>query len=88
MVFYVIKKSIQSKNIGMISLSEIRELSTEEKLQLIEIIWQELSVHEDEIEVPQAHKDLLEKRTEMVKEGKADFLDWKDVKDEIENLDR
>jgi len=72
----------------MINLSEIRQLSTEEKLHLMETIWQELSLDENEIEMSQAHKDMLDKREEMVKEGKAEFLEWDDVKVELQKTGR
>lgn len=68
----------------MISLSEIKQMSIEEKLHLMDIIWQELSLDEKQIEVPQKHKDMLDKRAEMVKNGDAQFMDWEDAKNQIE----
>lgn len=68
----------------MISLSEIRQLTTQEKLDLIETVWQELSLDEKEVKMPQRHRDMLDKRAKMIKEGKADFLDWEDAKKQIE----
>jgi hypothetical protein len=72
----------------MISLSEIRRLSTKEKFRLIDVIWQEIRLNENELDIPRMHIDLLDKRSEMVKERKATFLDWEDVKKDIEQLDQ
>lgn len=68
----------------MINLSEIKQMSTEEKLHLMDIIWHELSLDEKQIEVPQHHKEMLDKREEMVKTGEASFLNWEDAKKQIE----
>jgi len=87
-VYYVIACNHIKTLKGMINLSEIRQLSTEEKLHLMETIWQELSLDENEIEMSQAHKDMLDKREEMVKEGKAEFLEWDDVKVELQKTGR
>jgi hypothetical protein len=72
----------------MISLSEIRRLPTKEKFRLIDVIWQEIRLNENEVVIPRMHIDLLDKRSEMVKERKATFLDWDDVKKDIEQLDQ
>lgn len=72
----------------MINLSEIKQMSTEEKLHLVDVIWQELSLDEKQIEVPWQHKQMLDKRSEMVKEGEALFLDWEDAKKQIEKTIR
>jgi hypothetical protein len=52
------------------------------------VIWQEIRLNENEIDIPRTHMDLLDKRSEMVKEGKATFSDWDDVKKDIEQLDQ
>lgn len=67
----------------MISHSDIKQLTKQEKLQLMEIIWQQLSVDEDGLEVPESHKYMLEKRAEMAESGEAEFLDWDDAKRQI-----
>ncbi len=67
----------------MISLSDIKQLTKQEKLHLMETIWHELSVDEQEIEVPESHKEMLDKRAAMVERGEAEFLDWEDAKRDI-----
>lgn len=67
----------------MINLSEIKQMSKQEKLHLMETIWQQLSSDEQQIEVPQSHKEMLDKRAAMAKQGEAEFLDWQQAKNEI-----
>ena len=67
----------------MINLSEIKQLSKEEKLHLIETIWQQLSIDEEQLEVPHSHKEMLEKRAAMAERGEAEFLDWQQAKKQI-----
>ena len=67
----------------MISESEIKQLSTEEKLLLMETIWKQLSTDEDQLEVPKSHKEMLERRAVMAETGEAEFLDWEKAKKQI-----
>jgi len=67
----------------MSTLSEIKQMSKQEKLHLMETIWQQLSIDEEQIEVPQSHKEMLEKRAAMAEQGEAEFLDWQQAKKQI-----
>lgn len=67
----------------MSTLSEIKQMSRQEKLHLLETIWQQLSVDEEQIEVPQSHKKMLEERAAMAERGEAGFLDWEQAKQQI-----
>ena len=67
----------------MSTLSEIKQMSRQEKLHLLETIWQQLSVDEEQIEVPQSHKKMLEERAAMAERGESGFLDWEQAKKQI-----
>lgn len=67
----------------MINISEIKQMSKQEKLHLMETIWQQLSVDEEQIDVPQSHIEMLEKREAMVKRGESEFIDWQEAKEQI-----
>jgi hypothetical protein len=69
----------------MIALSEIRQMSFHEKLQVMEALWEEISREEDRVEVLQWHRDLLDERESLVREGKAQFLDWETAKKQIQD---
>lgn len=69
----------------MIELNEIRQMSFHEKLQVMEALWEDISREEDRVEVPQWHKDLLDERESLVREGKAQFLDWETAKKQLQD---
>ncbi|MBT3877951.1 MAG: addiction module protein [Candidatus Scalindua sp.] len=60
-------------------------MTVTEKLQVMEELWSDLCCNQDQIPVPQWHKDILDKREELVKQGKATFVDWKTAKKRIAN---
>jgi len=68
----------------MIAQAEIRKLPFQEKLDLLEMVWSEISPYPDELEVPQWHKDILIERREALEQGQIRVLDWEDAKKEIE----
>jgi len=67
----------------MIAQAEIRKLPFQEKLDLLEMVWSEISPYPDELEVPQWHKDILDERETALREGRTEILDWEDAKRQI-----
>jgi hypothetical protein len=61
----------------------LEEMTVTEKLQVMEELWSDLCCNQDQIPVPQWHKDILDRREELVKQGKATFVDWKIAKKRI-----
>jgi hypothetical protein len=61
----------------------LEEMTVTEKLQVMEELWSDLCCNQDQIPVPQWHKDILDKREELVKQGKATFVDWETAKKRI-----
>jgi putative addiction module component len=59
------------------------EMSVEEKLQLLEAVWADLSRVPDEVESPAWHKEVLEETDRKVESGEATFSDWQKAKDSI-----
>ncbi|PWU10790.1 MAG: acyl-protein synthetase [Verrucomicrobia bacterium] len=59
------------------------QMSTEEKLRALEMIWADLSQHEDEIESPSWHGDVLKEREERVASGKESFVPWEEAKAQL-----
>jgi hypothetical protein len=68
---------------SMNALKEIRQMPFREKLLMMEAIWDDISREEENLEVPQWHKDVLDERERLVTEGKAQFLEWEDAKRQI-----
>jgi putative addiction module component (TIGR02574 family) len=62
---------------------QIDQLSLEEKLEIMEALWQDLRRNTDQLPVPQWHKDLLDKREQMIETGESNFADWESAKKRI-----
>ena len=67
----------------MIAQSEIRELPLSQKLELLEVVWSELSSDPNTIEVPQWHKDILDERQQGMEKGSMSVIDWELAKEQI-----
>ena len=68
----------------MIALEQIHQLSFREKLLMMETLWDEISRDEQNLEVPQWHKEMLDERERLLTDGKGHFLDWEDAKRQID----
>lgn len=62
---------------------EVRALPITEKIQIMEAIWEDLRERFDRMDLPQAHRELLDRRRARVEEGSARLLDWDAVKSTI-----
>ncbi len=51
----------------------------------MEVLWDGIAPAEAELEVPQWHRDLLDEREQLVREGKASFIDWESAKRQIKD---
>jgi len=62
------------------SIAEVRSLPLREKLQILEVLWDDLSVRMDGLEVTLAERELLDARIKRVENGSAEVYDWDSVK--------
>jgi len=67
----------------MIDTTAIKKLSREEKLQVMEAIWEDLSVEGETIESPVWHQEALKESEQRRMAGRENILDWKDAKREL-----
>jgi hypothetical protein len=61
----------------------LKEMTLEEKLAAIELLWDDLARSPESIESPDWHKDILDERRQRVAEDKGQFTDWETAKTEI-----
>lgn len=61
----------------------IETLSTEEKLLLMERLWDDLSRRPSNVPVPDWHGDILAERLAAVREGRTSFVDWEAAKERL-----
>ena len=67
----------------MIALDQIQQMPLHEKLRLMEALWEGIARQEDQIEIPQWHKDLLDRREELMRQGKGRVIEWEVAKQRI-----
>ena len=61
----------------------LEKMSTEEKIQTMEIIWNDLCRTADNIPSPSWHKKVLQEREDRIKKGDDEFVDWNSAKKHI-----
>jgi putative addiction module component (TIGR02574 family) len=62
---------------------QLKNMSFEEKIQTMELLWDELCKDPEQFKSPNWHLDELKYREQLIKEGKAEYLDWETVKKDI-----
>ena len=67
----------------VMTVEDVKALPIEQKLQIMEAIWEDLRARFDRLEVSQQQKDLLDVRRARVRDGAAQLLDWESVKGTI-----
>jgi hypothetical protein len=58
----------------------LHEMTLQEKLAVMESIWEDLRSSPRAVQSPSWHKKLLDRRRQRVKTGNARFLDWETAK--------
>jgi hypothetical protein len=64
------------------------KMTAEDKIRLIEEIWEDLSRNAEDVQIPAWHVDLLRERERRLREGKVGLTDWDDAEREIRDLIR
>ncbi|HNS20710.1 MAG TPA: addiction module protein [Sedimentisphaerales bacterium] len=59
---------------------EIARLSREEKLRVMEAIWEDLSRDTAQVESPDWHREVLEETDRRLGAGQEPLVDWQDAK--------
>lgn len=62
----------------------LNEMTVEEKLQVMEAIWDDLSQHADEMKPPAWHAQVLAEREAAIARGEEQFEDWEAAREKIE----
>lgn len=62
---------------------EIEKLTTTEKIQIMETLWDSLCAEKNNIHSPVWHLELLEQREITLNEGADAFVDWREAKRDI-----
>lgn len=61
-------------------INELSQLNKNEKLLLVEALWDSIASDPNEVEVPEHHKSILEKRLQTLEQDKANGSSWEEVR--------
>lgn len=61
------------------------EMTLQEKLALMELLWEDIVRTPEAIESPTWHKTTLDERHQRLTQGKSSFQDWETAKVSIRN---
>jgi hypothetical protein len=61
----------------------LKEMSLQEKLAMMESLWEDLAASTEPFESPAWHKEILDERRKRVASGEAKFTDWETAKAEM-----
>ena len=62
----------------------LKKMTIEEKLRIMEDIWDDLSRHADQVPIPSWHGELLAEREANIERGEDAFTDWETARRRIE----
>jgi putative addiction module component (TIGR02574 family) len=66
-----------------ITASDIAQMPIQQRIQLVEDIWDSIAELPDAVEIPEWHKEELDKRLAAYHASPSDGSPWKDVKKRI-----
>lgn len=67
----------------MENILPLDKMTTEDKLAVMEQLWEDLCRNPESIPLPSWHEDILSARAKRVQEGKGKFSDFAAAKDRI-----
>jgi Putative addiction module component len=67
----------------MSTMLQVDQMTLEEKLRVMEELWDDLCRREKDVPVPQWHKELLDERERAIEQGTARFSDWEAARKRI-----
>jgi hypothetical protein len=62
------------------NISELKKMSTIDRLQAMEALWDSFLYEIDEIETPEWHEKILRERKEKIANGTAKFISLSELK--------
>jgi len=62
---------------------DLQEMTTPDKLRLMEALWQSLSASSSAVVSPQWHGEVLAERDRLIGSGEETFVDWETAKKQL-----
>lgn len=64
----------------MVQINELHNLPRQKKIQVAQMLWEDIAQERDSDAVSAEHIRVLEERIKKINEGKAVFKSWEEVK--------
>src|SRR5260370_36341713 len=77
-------KGSASSFLAMIQASDIEQMSLEQQLQTMELLWASISRTPDEVPSADWHEEVLNSRRAKIERGEAEFLTLAQVKERLQ----
>jgi hypothetical protein len=61
----------------------LNEMTTAEKLSVMEVLWEDLCRRPEELPSPAWHAEVLAAREQQIRDGKTEFCDFEEVRDRL-----
>jgi len=75
--------SVEINAMKTITASDIAEMPIQQRIHLVQDIWDSIAELPDSVEIPQWHKEELDKRLAAYHANPSEGSPWKDVKKRI-----
>ena len=67
------------------SLAEIMQMTVAERMELMEMIWESLRLDEEELPVPDWHREILSERLKRMEEGEVETFSIEEVRRKLKS---
>jgi hypothetical protein len=67
----------------MATTVNLQEMTTPDKLRLMEALWQNLSTTSSVVVSPEWHGEVLAERDRLIESGEETFIDWENAKKQL-----
>ena len=67
----------------MATTIDLEEMTTPDKLRLMEALWQNLSTSPSEVTSPEWHGEVLAERDRLLDSGEETVIDWETAKQQL-----
>jgi len=67
------------------SLAEIMQMTVAERMELMEKIWESLRLDEEELPVPDWHREILSERLKRMEEGEVETFSIEEVRRKLKS---
>jgi putative addiction module component (TIGR02574 family) len=70
----------------MTEIKEILKLSVDERIHLVQTIWDSIAADTQESEISEEHKEILNERLEAHKKNPDDVVKWEEIKKSVRKI--